>query len=225
MDWLPNLVNPRKSRSRLGSAGRIRSQAGRQRGAGVVSHRARRPALRHRSSRTRPPAGNRPGQQHVLNFSKGCYVGQEIVERIRSRGNVHRMFVGIRNLQGGAPDCRRQNPGADEEVGEITSAARLPFASGERTLALGYIRRRVRRAGTEVKIEPTRKCRCKRSAVLNRAQSPRLVVNIWNRQRRLCIRRCGITGHEYQVPLIPGPSRATQTASPSGQQPRAESPY
>ena len=35
------------------------------------------------------------GQQHVLNFAKGCYVGQEIVERIRSRGNVHRMFVGL----------------------------------------------------------------------------------------------------------------------------------
>ena len=25
-----------------------------------------------------------------LHFSKGCYLGQEIVERIRSRGNVHR---------------------------------------------------------------------------------------------------------------------------------------
>ncbi len=35
------------------------------------------------------------GQQHALNFSKGCYIGQEIVERIRSRGNVHRMFIGF----------------------------------------------------------------------------------------------------------------------------------
>ena len=28
-------------------------------------------------------------QARALNFNKGCYVGQEIVERIRSRGNVH----------------------------------------------------------------------------------------------------------------------------------------
>ena len=29
-------------------------------------------------------------QMRALHFSKGCYLGQEIVERIRSRGNVHR---------------------------------------------------------------------------------------------------------------------------------------
>ena len=32
------------------------------------------------------------GQTQALHFSKGCYLGQEIVERIRSRGNVHRGF-------------------------------------------------------------------------------------------------------------------------------------
>src|SRR5205814_7314154 len=35
------------------------------------------------------------GQERALNFNKGCYVGQEIVERIRSRGAVHRMFTGF----------------------------------------------------------------------------------------------------------------------------------
>jgi len=33
-------------------------------------------------------------QQRALNFNKGCYIGQEIVERIRSRGKVHRKFTG-----------------------------------------------------------------------------------------------------------------------------------
>jgi folate-binding protein YgfZ len=33
------------------------------------------------------------GQTHALHFSKGCYLGQEIVERIRSRGQVHRQFT------------------------------------------------------------------------------------------------------------------------------------
>src|SRR5689334_7196264 len=35
------------------------------------------------------------GQLHALHFSKGCYIGQEIVERIRSRGQVHRKFTGF----------------------------------------------------------------------------------------------------------------------------------
>ena len=34
-------------------------------------------------------------QTQALNFTKGCYIGQEIVERIRSRGQVHRKFTGF----------------------------------------------------------------------------------------------------------------------------------
>jgi folate-binding protein YgfZ len=81
-------------------------------------------------------------QTRALNFSKGCYVGQEIVERIRSRGNVHRKFTGFAS-EDGAPIT----PGAkivvsdsagEKEVGEITSAVTMP---GQSTIALGYIRR------------------------------------------------------------------------------------
>ena len=92
------------------------------------------------------------GQQHVLNFAKGCYVGQEIVERIRSRGNVHRIFVGF-EVQGDTPPAAADKIIADDkQVGEITSAARVPFAAGAGTLALGYIRREFAEPGTEVKI-------------------------------------------------------------------------
>jgi folate-binding protein YgfZ len=91
------------------------------------------------------------GQQHVLNFAKGCYVGQEIVERIRSRGNVHRMFVGL-EVQGDAPAAGDKIFAGDKDVGEITSAARVAFPAGEKTLALGYIRRECAEPGTEVKI-------------------------------------------------------------------------
>ena len=91
------------------------------------------------------------GQQHVLNFAKGCYVGQEIVERIRSRGNVHRVFAGL-EVQGDAPAARDKISSGDKDVGEITSAARVPFPACERTLALGYLRREFAEPGTEVKI-------------------------------------------------------------------------
>jgi len=91
------------------------------------------------------------GQVHVLNFSKGCYVGQEIVERIRSRGNVHRIFVGF-ELQGDAPAAGEKITANEKEVGEITSAARVPFPNGERTLALGYLRCEFAEPATEVNV-------------------------------------------------------------------------
>src|SRR6202011_756955 len=43
-------------------------------------------------------------QTRALNFTKGCYLGQEIVERIRSRGAVHRQFSAFL-VEGTLPDC------------------------------------------------------------------------------------------------------------------------
>jgi folate-binding protein YgfZ len=91
-------------------------------------------------------------QARALSFNKGCCIGQEIVERIRSRGSVHRQFAGF--LADGTP---RIIPGAkivagDKEVGEITSAVSLHFADGDKTVALGYIRREAGAPGREVTI-------------------------------------------------------------------------
>ena len=91
------------------------------------------------------------GQERALNFSKGCYVGQEIVERIRSRGQVRRTFAGFEvNGELPAPGSKIQVDG--KEVGEITSAASLPLAGGERRVALGYIRREVATPGKQVEL-------------------------------------------------------------------------
>ena len=90
-------------------------------------------------------------QARALNFSKGCYIGQEIVERIRSRGNVHRKFTGF--LVSGPPPA----PGTkiqvqSKDVGEITSSATIPATQGVRTVALGYIRRELGIPGKEIPI-------------------------------------------------------------------------
>jgi aminomethyltransferase len=79
-------------------------------------------------------------QERALSFVKGCYVGQEIVERIRSRGQVRRKFSGFA-VRGKLPaaGCKIQADG--KEVGEITSAASLPWAGGDQDVALGYVRR------------------------------------------------------------------------------------
>jgi folate-binding protein YgfZ len=94
-------------------------------------------------------------QMQALHFSKGCYVGQEIVERIRSRGQVHRGFAGFTVADANAeitPGTKVQREGKD--VGEITSVATLPSTNGTlpRKLALGYIRREAGKPGTEVQI-------------------------------------------------------------------------
>lgn len=78
-------------------------------------------------------------QMRALHFNKGCYLGQEIVERIRSRGNVHRH---LRQLEVDGP---LPKPGTElalegAAAGQITSAAELPLEKGMRCFALGMVR-------------------------------------------------------------------------------------
>jgi aminomethyltransferase len=80
------------------------------------------------------------GQTRALHFAKGCYLGQEIVERIRSRGNVHRTFTGF-SLTGELPAPGTLLQADARPVGELTSVARIPLSTGPIQLALGYIRR------------------------------------------------------------------------------------
>jgi folate-binding protein YgfZ len=87
-------------------------------------------------------------QMRALHFSKGCYLGQEIVERIRSRASVHRH---LRQLELDGPLA---NPGSElllegAPVGTITSAAELPLAGAPRRFALGMVR-----AEAEIKNQP-----------------------------------------------------------------------
>jgi aminomethyltransferase len=89
-------------------------------------------------------------QEHALNFTKGCYIGQEIVERIRSRGAVHRTFTGF-VVNDGTPSPGTKLVADNAEVGVITSVERVPTKDlGARTLALGYIRREALDRGASI---------------------------------------------------------------------------
>ncbi|MGA2251024.1 YgfZ/GcvT domain-containing protein [Terracidiphilus sp.] len=79
------------------------------------------------------------GQLHALHFSKGCYLGQEIVERIRSRGNVHRHLRQI-EIDGPLPAPGTELTLENTAAGTITSAAELPLPMGPRRFALAMIR-------------------------------------------------------------------------------------
>ena len=76
-------------------------------------------------------------QPHALHFSKGCYLGQEIVERVRSRGQIHRVLKPL-TLDTTDPPA----PGAKFDLNgiavEVTSAAYSPALG--KVVALAYVR-------------------------------------------------------------------------------------
>jgi aminomethyltransferase len=86
------------------------------------------------------------GQMHAVHFAKGCYLGQEIVERIRSRGHVNRLLVKL-EVEGDAPLAggTKISAGAGE-AGEIASSAFSPAL--EKVVALAYVRAQYAAAGT-----------------------------------------------------------------------------
>jgi len=86
---------------------------------------------------------------NALSFNKGCYVGQEIVERARSRGHVNWKLVGVVVEAGEPPAPGEKLLLEEKEVGEITSSCVSPTL--KKTLGLGYVRQEHAQAGTTLK--------------------------------------------------------------------------
>jgi folate-binding protein YgfZ len=75
-----------------------------------------------------------------ISFNKGCYTGQEIVERVRSRGHVNRKRVSLKfsSTEPPAPGTKlRATDGA--EIGFVSSAAAMPHS--QPAMGMGYVRR------------------------------------------------------------------------------------
>lgn len=87
------------------------------------------------------------GQNQALHFTKGCYIGQEIVERIRSRGQVHRKFTGFEFSALPAPGKLESEGRA---LAEVTTAVCVPLPLREKFLGLGYVRREAFPSGSEM---------------------------------------------------------------------------
>ena len=86
-----------------------------------------------------------------ISFTKGCYTGQEIVERVRSRGHVNRRRVQLK-FANQAPPARATRLRADgNEVGLVTSAAFSPSAGT--AIGMGYIRREHNSPGSVVEYD------------------------------------------------------------------------
>jgi folate-binding protein YgfZ len=77
-------------------------------------------------------------QPHALHFSKGCYLGQEIVERVRSRGQIHRVLKPLALDSKTPPEPGAKLQTGDTNVAEITSAVYSPAL--DKVVALAYVR-------------------------------------------------------------------------------------
>jgi len=77
-------------------------------------------------------------QPQALHFSKGCYLGQEIVERVRSRGQIHRVLKPLVLETQTPPEPGAKLQTGETDISEITSAAYSP-AFGK-VVALAYVR-------------------------------------------------------------------------------------
>jgi glycine cleavage system T protein len=90
------------------------------------------------------------GLEAAISYRKGCYLGQEVVERVAARGQVHRKLVGLM-CEGQvvpSPDSKLVRDG--DEVGWITSAAWSPARAG--VVALGYVQREHWDTGVEMQV-------------------------------------------------------------------------
>ncbi len=90
------------------------------------------------------------GLLNAISFTKGCYVGQEIVERTRSRGHANWKLVGLFLDSDRAPQAGEKLLSEGKEMGEITSACVSPTLG--KTIALAYVRREVSEPETKLSL-------------------------------------------------------------------------
>ena len=99
------------------------------------------------------------GLDQAISLNKGCYLGQEVVERVSARGHMNRRLCGLllqNTSQDGALPTALPTKGGKlfhdaKEVGWITSVVTSPRMG--RPIALGYVRHEYIEPGTQLKID------------------------------------------------------------------------
>ena len=90
-------------------------------------------------------------QDSHISYTKGCYTGQEIVERVRSRGQVNRTRVSLKFDRTAAPAPNSSLSSKGKEVGYVTRAGFSPRLNS--FIGMGYVRREFSVIGTQLHLE------------------------------------------------------------------------
>ena len=87
----------------------------------------------------------------AVSFTKGCYIGQETIARIRTYGHVNRSLVGLK-ADGDSPVTSKSKViRGGKEIGHVTSSVWSPSVNS--MIALAYVRRGNQDPGTPVEID------------------------------------------------------------------------
>ena len=105
------------------------------------------PRLGHELDETVLPA--EAGLEGAISTHKGCYTGQEVVTRMRSRGRSAHRLVGLRFEGERLPERGAAIEAASGRVGQLTSAVRSP---DEGSIGLGFVRSEAALPGASVRV-------------------------------------------------------------------------
>ncbi|MCC6191989.1 MAG: folate-binding protein YgfZ [Anaerolineales bacterium] len=86
---------------------------------------------------------------HAVSFTKGCYIGQEIIARMESRGKLARRLVGLRLEAPTSVGADVHLAGGGPATGHVTSAGVLPDCG---PVALAYLKATAAEAGTLIRV-------------------------------------------------------------------------
>jgi folate-binding protein YgfZ len=91
-------------------------------------------------------------EERAISYSKGCYIGQEIIARIRTYGQVTKTLRGLKLTDGlkSLPKKGDKLHRGDQEIGYVTSAIASPTLKSN--IALAYLRREANTSGTELTV-------------------------------------------------------------------------
>jgi folate-binding protein YgfZ len=94
---------------------------------------------------TMPEIGSRG-----ISYDKGCYIGQEVVAKVKYIGHVNRQFVGLILSDSALPDVKSPIRKGGRDVGHVTTALYSP--GQKKPIALGFVSRSAYAPGSEVEV-------------------------------------------------------------------------
>lgn len=100
------------------------------------------------TTNTLPPEAG-PHMLAAISYTKGCYVGQETIARLKSVGHVNRTLVFLQSGTESFPAVETKLTQDDREIGTVTSSGYSPRR--KKGIALAYVQRQAAIAGTSLR--------------------------------------------------------------------------